>query len=306
MGLNPGPMTLQGTNTYLVGSGKRRILIDTGEGRPGYVQNLLKAMEKEACSELEAILLTHHHHDHIGGVEEVLKQFGSTLPVYKMPLSEGSAAEDAEAKLKQMVDRAALKRDGAAGDGKRAPTVRSQPSVFKELKQGMEFTVVGARLRTVATPGHTSDHVAFFLDEEKALFSGDCVLGTGTTVVDDMTAYMKSLKVLLGLNATIVYPGHGPAVTEPADRIKYYIQHRNQREAQIIRELTRATGTPGCGSMELVKAIYKDTPVQLHPAAEINVIRHLKKLEDEGKVRVFEGEGVGSSRVSLYSLASKM
>mmetsp|Transcript_31481 Transcript_31481/g.60716 ORF Transcript_31481/g.60716 Transcript_31481/m.60716 type:complete len:164 (-) Transcript_31481:92-583(-) len=151
----------------------------------------------------------------------------------------------------------------------------------------MIFKTEGATLEVVTTPGHSTDHVSLMLKEEKAIFSGDCVLGTGTTVVSNLGAYMKSLRKLLGLNAKVLYPGHGPVVDNPKETITYYISHRNKREAQILQVLGKAT--MALSSLDIVKAVYTDTPEKLHAAANRNVIQHLLKLKAEGKVTGEEG-----------------
>ena len=151
LGLNPSPYTLQGTNTYVVGTGSARALIDAGEGgRPHYCANLRTALGPAA--RISHILLTHWHHDHVGGVADVLA----------MPEAKGARVM----KLPRPPELA-------------GPDVRSEMGA---LADGDVVSVEGATLRVVATPGHTADHVAFVLDEESAVFAGDCILGQGTAV----------------------------------------------------------------------------------------------------------------------------
>ena len=125
------------------------------------------------------------------------------------------------------------------------------------------------------------------LKEENAVFSGDCILGEGTAVFEDLYDYMLSLKKILDLDPKTIYPGHGQFIKDPREKIEYYIQHRNQREEQIL-ECLKASGpiTP----MDIVKKIYVDTPESLYPAAEKNVTHHLGKLCKEGKAEL-TGDG---------------
>nr|BAN21422.1 metallo-beta-lactamase, putative [Riptortus pedestris] len=150
------------------------------------------------------------------------------------------------------------------------------------LNDGQEIFVDGASLRVHHTPGHTTDHIILHLKEENAVFSGDCILGEGTTVFEDLYDYMKSLNHILEINPSVIYPGHGPVINAPGQKIQQYINHRNMREAQIKEVLsdTRSFIT----EMDIVKVLYKDTPESLYLAAAKNVNQHLLKLEKEGIV----------------------
>lgn len=253
LGCNPGVLTLQGTNTYIVGTGKRRILIDTGDADvPQYINHLRSVLAYENI-DLAHIFLTHWHHDHVGGLDDILEElsdFTMNCEIWKFP---------------------------RYGDEK----IHNNLVSFKD---GQEISVEGATLRVLHTPGHTSDHVAFHLVEDNVVFSGDCILGEGTAVFDDLHEYMDSLKTILNVEPKVIYPGHGNIVYDPVGRIQYYLCHRQEREQQIVDVLSnnRKRSFSEC---DLVTIIYTDLPNQFVKAAEGNVNHHLQKLLKEDKVK---------------------
>jgi len=159
------------------------------------------------------------------------------------------------------------------------------------VQDGHEVRVDGATLRLVHTPGHTADHAAIWLKEETAVFSGDCVLGQGTSIFEDLHAYMASLRKLLQLAPVRIYPGHGPVV-EPADacaaKIADYISHRERREREIVDLLLSSSasgdsagagaGGGGLTQRAITNTIYADVPFLNRLAASGAVKHHLDKL----------------------------
>ncbi|KAF8795809.1 endoribonuclease LACTB2-like isoform X1 [Argiope bruennichi] len=253
LGCNPSPMTLQGTNTYLIGTGAKRVLLDCGNPSvPEYIDLLKNVCSEQNCS-LHNIIVTHWHLDHIGGVPDILKELKLDCTVSKFP---------------------------------RAPGMENLPNVpdlpYHYLKDGDVITTEGATLKVLAAPGHTDDHLVLLLEEENSLFSGDCILGEGTAVFEDLFDYMHSLEKILKLEPDIIYPGHGPVIENPKTKVQEYIQHRMLREKQILDALEVARPN-GLSAEELVNQIYVTTPKYLLKAAEVNVLHHLQKLK-KGKV----------------------
>ena len=109
--------------------------------------------------------------------------------------------------------------------------------------------------RAIHTPGHTTDHLCYWLEEEHALFSGDTVLGQGTTEFEDLYDYLNSLKLILDLSPKVIYPGHGPVVENPRETLEHYISHRQQRNEQILAALRQSTG--GLDPSEITRNVYK-------------------------------------------------
>lgn len=248
LGQNPGPFTGPGTNTYLIGTGSRPLLLDTGQGVPQYLPLLERALrETRGSEELQAIVLTHGHADHIGGVESVQRRFGP-LAVAKKPWD---------------------KLDGGLG--------------VEVVDEGSELRTDGATLCALWTPGHAWDHLCWYMPEERALFTGDVVLGAGTTVIPpdgDLGDYLHSLRRLLALDVAVIYPAHGPAIYTPREKIESYLAHRALRDEQILTGLRAGVRTVAA----LVQRMYTDVPDFLHAAAAMSVAAHLRKLEREGVV----------------------
>jgi glyoxylase-like metal-dependent hydrolase (beta-lactamase superfamily II) len=250
---NPGPFTYLGTGTYIVGRGEVAV-IDPGPDLPEHLDALLRALKGEGVG---AILTTHTHADH--------------SPLAR-PLAE---------------------RTGAVIYGRRDP---GRPSGFEEGNQalfrpdveiadGERVSRPGWTLEALATPGHASNHIAYALPEENALFSGDHVMGWSTTVVSppdgDMTDYYASLDKVRSRKFATLWPTHGPPVTDVAPFLDAYRDHRLDRERQILDQL--AQGRTRIADM--VPLMYAAVDKRLYPAAAHSVWAHLIHLVRTGAVQ---------------------
>jgi len=247
LGLNPGMMTGPGTNTYLVGT-RNPILIDTGIGVPDYVPLLERYLGERGWARPSRVVLTHRHKDHLGGVKDLRARFPG-LPVAKR-----------------------IHRDDDLPEG------------VENIREGDVIEGDGVTLVPIYTPGHASDHLCYYMPEEKALFTGDVVLSGSTSVIPagdgDLLDYMASLRRLQTYDVRRIYSAHGPVIEDGPGRIAEYIEHRLLRERQILETLGDGVDTIPA----MVKRIYAEIPEKLHQMAGQSVESHLKKLMREGRV----------------------
>jgi glyoxylase-like metal-dependent hydrolase (beta-lactamase superfamily II) len=255
---NAGPFTGPGTNTYLVGIDEVAV-IDPGPDDPSHIDAIVGASMKER---VRWVLLTHFHVDHVPGTKRLVQETGAEVLASsrKVPKEYGI-----------VVDR-------VIGEG--------------DSIDGTEFG-----LDVLHTPGHASEHLCFLLEEERVLFTGDVVLGGMYSVINpnrggDMSAYLDSLERLERLRLTRICPAHGDVIDEPRARLRDYIDHRHEREQQIL-ELVRKQPTR---IPDLVASIYadQDLPPELVDAAGVQVHAHLQRLKRAGKV-------TGASVKALWS-----
>jgi glyoxylase-like metal-dependent hydrolase (beta-lactamase superfamily II) len=235
---NPGPYTLEGTNTWVVGESPA-IVIDPGPSDERHMEIVL-----EKAGPIGAVLITHRHPDHAPGAQAL-----------------------------------------AAASG--APVLALEPRHGEErLAAGQAIAAGGIVLRAVRTPGHSPDHVIFHDVVASALFTGDAVLGRGTSVIDppegDMADYVRSLVAMRALAPRVLYPGHGPVVETGVQKLDEYLAHRQMRERQVLECL--AVATHARSPDELAAEIYSDYPDELRAAAARTLLAHLLKLEAEGGV----------------------
>ncbi|PWW74947.1 Metallo-hydrolase/oxidoreductase [Tuber magnatum] len=253
LGGNPSKYHLQGTNTYLLGTGRERLLIDTGQGIPIWIETLSGVLTRENAIVTQA-LLTHWHLDHVTGSRD-LRRLSPSTKYYKNSPDEGQ----------------------------------------EDIHDGQVFSVEGATIRALHTPGHAFDHMCFLFQEEDAIFTGDNVLGHGTTVFSDLGAYMESLQRMLDQDMTgVAYPGHGALVENARGKIVEYIRHRMRREEQIVKVLEEERNSgkdSGLTALDIVSVIYTSVGPELRLAAAKGAVQVLEKLETEGKVGRKDCEG---------------
>jgi glyoxylase-like metal-dependent hydrolase (beta-lactamase superfamily II) len=272
---NPSPFTFKGTMSYIVGRGQVAI-IDPGPDDARHIDALLDAVRNETVTH---IVVTHTHRDHSPGAARVkaltgAKTFGEGPHRAARPLHVGEAP-----RLDASND-TDFRPDHALADG--------------EVVSGQGFT-----LESVATPGHTANHMAFALREQNLLFSGDHVMGWSTSIVAPpdgaMSDYMGSLDKLARRHESIYLPGHGYVIPDAPRFVQSYIRHRQGREASILHRLAKgAVDIP-----TLVRAIYIGLDPRLARAAGLSVLAHLEDLVARGLVAT---DGVPSVE-GIYRLA---
>ena len=251
---NPSGMTLDGTNTYLVGApgSGQAVVVDPGPADDAHLAAVEAALAARDA-EVVAVLVTHHHGDHAEAAQPWGARFGAQV----------AAADPAV----------------AGPDG-------------RVLEPGEQLRLAGTTVGVVATPGHCSDHLAFRLDSG-AVLVGDHVLGRGTSVVThpegSVVAYLDSLRRVHDLGPSALYCGHGPELTEdPLAVLQYYAAHRGYREWQLLDALLPGSQTVD----ELVATVYAAVPQELWPAAAQSVRATLAKLRAERRVVAGAGDSV--------------
>jgi len=250
---NPSPFTFRGTGVYLVQDGDNIIAIDPGPGMPEHVEAVKRAI---GARRLSHILITHTHRDH-SPASRPLKAW-SGAAIYAAASAPQAAATEGQ------VDE--------AHDHDFVPDVI--------VKDGDLI----ADLTCVATPGHTANHMCFALEAEKALFSGDHVMGWSTSVIappdGDMAAYLESLERLLTRDDRIYYPTHGSPIADPQGWLRALIAHRHERAAQVVDAVRSGRDTIAA----IAAKLYPDLEPALRGAAVAQVKAHLDLLEKQGRV----------------------
>jgi glyoxylase-like metal-dependent hydrolase (beta-lactamase superfamily II) len=253
---NPGLLTLEGTNTWVVGRDPAWV-IDPGPLLDDHVAAVVEEVMRRGG--LEGIVLTHDHADHVQATQEFRLQ----------------AAQ-------------AWKRrrygDDVRGRANLVPIFAARGGVDVLLADGDP----AGPFTAVATPGHAPDHLAYLLPDGAA-FSGDAVLGRGSVGLvpgagadgrSSLGAYLDGLRRLRALPLTTIYPGHGPVVDDPAAKLDEYLEHRLDRERRLVAALDAGKRSVD----DLLDEVWDDAPPELRLAAAVTLAAHLEKLEEEGRL----------------------
>jgi glyoxylase-like metal-dependent hydrolase (beta-lactamase superfamily II) len=259
---NPSPFTLHGTGTYIIGRGNVAV-IDPGPADPRHIDAVLDAIAGERISH---VLVTHTHMDHSPGCA-ILRNH-TDAPTYAFgPHGSGSAVDNV--RIEEDADRAFV------------------PD--REVRHGDRIEGDGWRIECVYTPGHTSNHTCYALEDERVLFTGDHVMAWSTSVISppdgDMQRYMESLDLLLERDDALYWPTHGPAVLDPHAHVRAFIAHRREREQQIIACVENGTTR----IRDMVPQMYADLPEFMYPAAARSVLAAVVYLVQRGELHT-DGE----------------
>jgi len=269
---NPGPFTYTGTGVFIIGD-KSVCVIDPGPTTPDHMAAIDRTLEGRTVSH---VLVTHHHVDHSPLAKPLAEKHG--CQVYGFGV-QPVPPQDGEVRLE-------------AGDD-----LSFQPDV--EIRNGHIIKGEGWTMEAIHTPGHTSNHLCYALQEENTLFSGDHIMGWSTSVVSPpdghMGDYLTSLKTVLNRDFDILRPTHGPAIKDVRPFVQAYIDHRLAREAQILGALGQGLDKIN----DIVALLYKDVDKRLHPAAAHSVLSHMIHLRETGRVTAEGQDGLRQS----YSVA---
>jgi glyoxylase-like metal-dependent hydrolase (beta-lactamase superfamily II) len=250
---NPGPMTGSGNNTYLIASAAGpAALVDAGVGAPGHLQDLCSALDSAGAT-LTNVLVTHGHLDHAGGAAAIAAAH-STAHFRKYPWP----GQD---------DRYAV--------------------TWEILRDGDVVEIGLERLRTLHTPGHSPDHLAFLHEPSSTVFTGDLVVLGSSVMIHasrggNLVQYMASLERILSISPRVLLPAHGPCIDDPHTLLVSYLEHRRMRERQVIDALKAGHATVEA----IAETIYDRLDPALMDAARENVSAHLEKLRAEGTASV--------------------
>jgi glyoxylase-like metal-dependent hydrolase (beta-lactamase superfamily II) len=266
---NPSPFTLYGTGTYLLGTGEVAV-IDPGPADASHIRAIVDGLDDG--ERITHVLVTHTHMDHSPGC--ALLREHTDAPTYAFgphgagKLEEGVPVEE-------------------GGDMAFNP---DELVTHGDVIEGGDWSV-----ECVYTPGHTSNHMCYHLREGNALFTGDHVMGWSTSIISppdgDMMAYMVSLELLLERDDRIYWPTHGPAITDPHAHVQAFIEHRKEREAQIMECIDKGVGL----IKDMVPLMYRDTPEFMYPAAARSTMAAVEYLVKRGILATSDGVSLDAS-----------
>jgi glyoxylase-like metal-dependent hydrolase (beta-lactamase superfamily II) len=240
---NPGALTLDGTRCYAVGT-RRLVLVDPGPAIPGQLERLTALVSGR---QVDAICLTHGHADHAGLAHIAADRFGAPLAASTETLERlgvaGSALDDGDT----------VQADGGA-----------------------------AQLQVIRTAGHSADHLVYLLEPGRSVFTGDLVLGSGSSAIlhpdGDVGACLASFSRVLSQRPGRLYPGHGPPVDDGEARLKGYMNHRIERHAQVVGAVRSGARTV----VELRRLVYGELDSDLERAADASIRAHVVHMREQG------------------------
>ena len=303
---NPSNFTFTGTGTYLVGNATDVAVIDPGPDLPEHRTALLRAIEGQ---KVRAIVITHCHSDHVGLAAWLREETGAPTVAWKPHGAVGQLDNDDDIKVMQSLapppkteEEKEKEREIARAAGLDSDDLEIRESVDLEFEpdvrvgdgevaaHGDGWTLIG-----IHTPGHTSNHMCVAFEEEKALFTGDHIMGWSTTVVSppdgDMRDYMASVEKLQLRDDKILWPTHGSPVTDPQPFLRAYYEHRLGREAQVLACVAQGVNTVA----PMVRQMYAAVIPELHIPAARSVLSHLTQMVQDGRLSVLDG---GPARLS--------
>mmetsp|Transcript_39081 Transcript_39081/g.72815 ORF Transcript_39081/g.72815 Transcript_39081/m.72815 type:complete len:340 (+) Transcript_39081:64-1083(+) len=284
LGQNPGQLTLQGTNTYLVGDGPERLLIDTSDGNSHWWP-LVQQVLKDESAEITQVVITHGHHDHVGGLDDVRAAFPKAEIRKWLPCA--SSEDSCEQFVPNSLTKAfgSVKRRTCGCDGQ-------VPADCLSLAEDAVLDIGDCQLRVLLTPGHSGDSLCLVLGTEattEAILTGDSVLGGRTARFGDLPAYNASLRRLLRIversDGVLLLPGHGDVVVaaDSTEYLKSILRMQTNREKAVLRMLKVSPGTAG----DLCSAIYGSSAAAL--MAQDLIEQHLEDLQAKGRAKSSEG-----------------
>jgi glyoxylase-like metal-dependent hydrolase (beta-lactamase superfamily II) len=290
---NPSKFTYHGTGTYIIGAsepGSDVAVIDPGPISESHREALTAAL---AGQRVTAILVTHCHSDHSPLAAWLKETTGApTVAFGPHARSHGWVEDDTPDELDAEETRAAVLAE-ATGEAKVEETLDFDFDPDIRVADGdIAASGAGWTIRAIHTPGHTSNHNCYWFEEQRALFTGDHIMGWSTTVITppdgDMRDYFASLQRVKDLDPAVLWPTHGAPVTDARPFVEEFVQHRLDREAGVL-QLVRGGVTM---IPDMVRVLYVGVNEKLYKAAGRSVLAHLIKLVDDGLV-VYEGTQPG-------------
>jgi glyoxylase-like metal-dependent hydrolase (beta-lactamase superfamily II) len=281
----------QAPNVFLVTDGGEGALIDSGFGDEQSLRARLDYLQKRPEVKVRYIILTHHHFDHTSGAQRLRQATGAQVVMHPQEEHflldwQGDAPQDLEIPPDQQAVAEQIRRFRQQA----AEAVPDLPAA-----DGAVLGVGGLSLEVVHTPGHTLGSICVYIRAERALFTGDTALGLGTVAISpppygDMALYLQSLERLKAFDASLMLPGHGRPVEDVARKLQELIDHRHEREEQVLHLLADGKTTPRA----MLGAIYPELDRRILPMALRQIDAHLAKLRDDGRA---EPAGEGEWRV---------